>query len=470
MNQPRPSSHPPQPTITSEETNPMTDEALAAPEGGSGIDIELSARATDSGVGLDQKVVITGQGYVGLPVAMRAVEVGFEVVGFDVDKRKISSLVDGVSHIDDVSEADVAAALATGRYLPTETSRDMIGFDIAVITVPTPLKDGVPDTSFIEASASTLGRFVRPGCTVILESTTWPGTTEELVAPILEDESGLRAGDDFHLGYSPERIDPGNATWDFRRTPKVVSGVDEKSTKLVAEFYGRLVNQVVPVGGTREAEMTKLLENTFRHVNIGLVNELAQHARSMGVDFWDVTRAAATKPFGFMPFHPGPGVGGHCLPVDPSYLSWQFERQLGTVSRFVKIANDVNNSMPAYVVRRVQSGLNDRRKPVNGSVALVLGVAYKKNSNDARETPATEVIQGLAKLGADVRVHDTHVDGYDLDDAITWVDLTEAELQAADVVVLVTDHDDVDYDLVTTHADYVFDARHRLDAPSVEHL
>ena len=416
------------------------------------------------------RVVIVGQGYVGLPVAMRAVEVGYDVVGYDVDKDRVSGLASGRSHIDDVTDHDVATALAADRYRPTETSSDLAGFDVAVITVPTPLHNGAPDTSYIEASAATLGQYLKPGATVILESTTYPGTTEDLVAPILESESGLVPGPDVHLGYSPERIDPGNATWDFRRTPKVVSGIDERSLQVVAAFYGTLVDTVVEVGGTREAEMTKLLENTFRHVNIALVNELAQHAQGLGVDFWEVCRAAATKPFGFMPFHPGPGVGGHCLPVDPTYLSWQFERQLGSSSRFVEIANDVNQHMPDYVVGRVQRGLNDRAKPVKGSTVLVLGLAYKKNSNDARETPATDVIRGLLDLGADVRAHDTHVGRYELDDAVVRIDLTADEVSAADAVVIVTDHDDIDYDLVAERADYVFDARHRMVGPMVEYL
>ena len=412
------------------------------------------------------RVVVVGQGYVGLPLAMRAVEAGYDVVGFDLDKRKVSALVAGESYIDDVTGDDVAAALATGRYRPTESEQHLAGFDVAVITVPTPLAEGVPDISFIEAAADTLARHLEPGAMVVLESTTYPGTTEEVVAPLLEAGSGLWAGSDFSLGYSPERIDPGNATWDFTTTPKVVSGIDAASLGRVQAFYDSLVHRTVALKGTREAELTKLLENTFRHVNIALVNELAIHARSMGIDFWNVIEGASTKPFGFMPFFPGPGVGGHCLPVDPSYLSWQFERRLGAVSRFVKIANDVNNGMPAYVAGRVQSGLNDRCKPVKGSRVLVLGLAYKKNSNDARETPATELILKLLALGAEVRAHDTHVDHYELDDRIVRVDeLTDDELRSADAVVLVTDHDDVDYQRVVGMAGYVFDSRHRL-APS----
>ena len=417
-----------------------------------------------------RRVAVIGQGYVGLPVAMRAVEVGFEVIGFDSDKRKVSSLTAGESYIDDVTDADIAAALASGSYLPTEMAQDLSGFDVAVITVPSPLSDGIPDISYIEAASEAVAKYLTVGATVILESTTYPGTTNEVVAPILEAGSGLRAGTDFHLGYSPERIDPGNQIWDFRKTPKVVSGIDGPSLDAVKRFYDRLVETTVPVKGTKEAELTKLLENTFRHVNIALVNELAIHAKSMGIDMWDVIGAAKTKPFGFMPFYPGPGVGGHCLPIDPSYLSWRVERQLGTVSRFVKIANDINNGMPSHVVDRVQRGLNDRRKAVNGSRILVLGVAYKRNSSDARETPATGVVAGLLDLGADVRIHDPHVGDYEYDGAASRVELTKTELTAADAVILITDHDDVDYDFVLKHSDYVFDARNRLDGTNVEIL
>jgi len=418
------------------------------------------------------RVVVIGQGYVGLPLAMRAVEAGHDVTGFEVDKRKVSGLVSGLSHIDDVTDTDVATALDTGRYRATEVADDLRNFDVAVITVPTPLTDGVPDISFIESAVTTIARYVTTGSTVILESTTYPGTTEEVVVPLLESGSGLIAGVEFSVGFSPERIDPGNLTWDFRRTPKLVSGIDVHSTDIVERFYDSLVDTTVRMRGTREAELAKLLENTFRHVNIALVNELAILARSIGIDFWDVIDGASTKPFGFMPFRPGPGVGGHCLPVDPSYLSWQFERRLGSVSRFVKIANDVNNSMPTYVADRVQAGLNERRKAVNGSRILVLGLAYKKNSSDARETPSTDLIRRLLSLGADVRAFDTHVGGFELDDQIGRVEeLTEIEVRAADAVVLVTDHDDVDYGWISDKADYVFDARRRLDeSEKVEHL
>jgi UDP-N-acetyl-D-glucosamine dehydrogenase len=287
-----------------------------------------------------------------------------------------------------------------------------------------------------------------------------------VVCPLLESGSGLKAGSDFLVGYSPERIDPGNLVWGFRETPKIVAGVNPASLRAVSAFYSRLVDGVVEVSGTREAELTKLLENTFRHVNIALVNEMAIHARALDIDIWEVIAAASTKPFGFMPFHPGPGVGGHCLPVDPSFLSWRFERRLGAVSRFIKIADDVNNNMPSYVVRRIQGGLNRRQKAVNGSIVLILGVAYKRNSSDARETPATPLVLELLRLGADVRVHDPHVTDYEFADRVTSVELTEEAVASADVVVLVTDHDCFDYDLIATHSDYLFDTRNRFGSLS----
>ena len=268
-------------------------------------------------------VVIVGQGYVGLPLAMRAVEVGHSVVGFDVDDRRIKRLADGDSFIDDIASEQLAAALSSGRYLPTADPDACAGFDIAVITVPTPLRDGIPDLGSIEDAGRTLAGHIRPGCTVILESTTYPGTTEELLVPVLEAGSHLRAGQDFHVGFSPERIDPGNKTWTLVTTPKVVSGINVTSLQAIQSFYDTLVDKTVAVRGPKEAELTKLLENTYRHVNIALVNELAAFASDLGIDIWEVIEAASTKPFGFMRFAPGPGVGGHCLPIDPSYLAWQ---------------------------------------------------------------------------------------------------------------------------------------------------
>jgi UDP-N-acetyl-D-glucosamine dehydrogenase len=422
--------------------------------------------------GQELTAAIVGQGYVGLPVAMRAVEVGMSVIGFDLDEAKIDALADGRTYIDDVGDADVRAALASGRYRPTAKPSDLAGFDVAVITVPTPLRDGAPDLSFVEDATRSVAAHVRPGATVILESTTYPGTTEELIRPLLEEHSGLVAGVDFHLGYSPERIDPGNPQWTFRRTPKVVAGIDAASAAAVQGFYDRLVDTTVLARGTREAEMTKLLENTFRHVNVALVNELTIQAAALGVDIWDVVAAASTKPFGFMPFRPGPGVGGHCLPIDPSYLSWKIEHEVGTPSRFVDIANDVNQQMPRFVVDRVFRGLNERGRTAKGARILVVGLAYKSNSSDARETPATLVIRGLRGLGADVLTHDPHVRSYELDGEVTRVEALDADVLAAtDAVVILVAHDDVDHDLVAAHAPYVFDARHCVPAgPTVEHL
>ena len=416
------------------------------------------------------RVAVIGQGYVGLPVAMASVAAGDDVVGFDLDERKIAGLAAGRSHVVDETDDDVAAALATGRYHPSDSVDDLAGVEIFVITVPTPLSEGMPDLSFVTQAAQMLGPHVKPGSTVILESTTYPGTTDELLVPILERHSGLTAGTDFHVGYSPERIDPGNSTWTFRRTPKVVAGLTPGCLAEVQSFYSRLVDRTVPVSHTRVAELTKLLENTYRHVNIALVNELAMHARAMHVDIWETIEAANTKPFGFTAFWPGPGVGGHCLPIDPSYLSWRIERELGVTSRFVTTANDVNNHMPDYVVSRIQRGLNDRRKAVNGSRVLVLGIAYKKNTNDARETPATGVVQGLARLGADVQVHDAHVADHPLDAVAERVELTDDRVAGADAVVLVTDHDDLDYPSIQRLATYIFDTRRRFDGDNVEFL
>jgi UDP-N-acetyl-D-glucosamine dehydrogenase len=359
---------------------------------------------------MSSTVVVVGQGYVGLPLAMRAVEVGYRVVGVDLDRDRIDGLLAGSSYVDDVTDEALGAAADSGRYHVT-SDYDEVGdaFDVAVITVPTPLRDGLPDLSFVESASRSLSARLRHGATVILESTTYPGTTDELVVPILEQGSGLRAGRDFHVGYSPERIDPGNRRWGFVETPKVVSGIDAGSLAAVTRFYDDLVLRTVPVSGTREAELTKLLENTFRHVNVALVNELAVFAHRLGVDVWEAIDAASTKPFGFMRFTPGPGVGGHCLPIDPSYLSWQVRRRLGQPFRFVELANDVNEHMPDHVVERVQSMLNDCSRSVRGSRVLLVGLAYKKNSGDVREAPALKIARSLLQQGAEVVAVDPHV-------------------------------------------------------------
>jgi UDP-N-acetyl-D-glucosamine dehydrogenase len=418
-----------------------------------------------------RRVVILGQGYVGLPVSMRAVQAGFDVVGFDVAKDRVDRLRSGKTFIDDITDDEIAAALATGRFTPSYDPADLTDFDVAVISVPTPLRDGAPDLSYIEKATDSIGPYVRPGCCVILESTTYPGTTEEVVVPRLEAISGLRAGADFHVGFSPERINPGDPVYGLKNTPKIVSGIDEASLNAVAEFFGALVDKVVPVCGTREAELAKLLENTFRHVNIALVNELAMYCHDLDIDVWSVIDAAASKPFGFMKFTPGPGVGGHCLPIDPSYLSWQVRRTLGRNFRFVEIANDVNDHMPDYVVQRATAHLNNVRKAVNGSTILLIGLAYKPNSGDARESPAIAVANRLAELGASLRAVDPLIPADHVPAGIEIVECSEAEVTGADLVIVLTDHDVVDWPLLEKHAEKVLDTRNRLrHAPGVDTL
>ena len=407
------------------------------------------------------KIVIVGQGYVGLPLAMRASELGFTVAGYDTSQERIDALRAGHSYVEDIPDDELQAALERG-YHPTRDPLDLRAFDVAVITVPTPLRDGAPDLSYIEAAGAELGRHLSAGALVALESTTYPGTTEELLRPILET-SGLEAGTDFFLGYSPERIDPGNPHWSLTNTPKVVSGSDDLSRQAMESFYATLVEKVVPVGSTAEAELVKLLENTFRHVNIALVNELAMFARDLDVDIWSAIDAASTKPYGFMRFTPGPGVGGHCLPIDPSYLAWRVERRLGHRFRFVELANDVNRGMPDYVVRRAQALLNDAGKAVKGARVLALGLAYKPGTSDWRESPAMAVINRLVTLGADVHAHDSHVPSATaLAPAVSRVECSREELEAADLVLLLVDHPELPYDEICNRARLVLDTRGRL--------
>jgi UDP-N-acetyl-D-glucosamine dehydrogenase len=406
-----------------------------------------------------------------LPIAMAAVDAAHDVVGYEIDAYRSACLREGSSYVEDIPDAVLEAALGTGRYLPTPSISDCAGFDVAVITVPTPLRDGVPDLGYIEQSARDLAPLVRSGSTVILESTTYPGTTEELVAPILEIGSGLRAGEDFHLGYSPERIDPGNDNWRLENTPKVVSGIDPESLKTVSAFYEAIVATVVPVSSTRVAEMTKLLENTFRHVNIALVNELAIFAEQLGVDVWEAIAAASTKPFGFMPFTPGPGVGGHCLPVDPSYLSWKVKQAVGSPFRFIELANDINAHMPDYVTQRVARALNRDHKAVNGSRIVVLGLSYKRNTGDARESPGPVICQRLMEMGAVVAAVDPHLSDRAFPAGVARIRLEQPDLAAADLIILATDHDLFDFDLLVRCGRPVLDTRHRLPpSPGVEYL
>jgi len=415
---------------------------------------DIVSRITDRSA----KVVVVGQGYVGLPVAMRASQVGFSVVGFEASADKVKSLAAAQSYVEDIDDATVAAALDAG-YLPTDDPDHLAGFDVAVISVPTPLSDGQPDLGYIESAGRTLAGHLRPGACVILESTTYPGTTTELLGPILAAGSGLGI-DQFHLGYSPERIDPGNTTWTLSNTPKVVSGNTVEALEVVDAFFSAIVDRTVPVGTCAEAELVKLLENTFRHVNIALVNELAMFARELDVDIWRAIDAAATKPFGFMAFRPGPGVGGHCLPIDPSYLAWRVKRHLGHTFRFVELANDVNEHMPDYVHDRITAMLNRDRIALNGSRVLLLGLAYKASTGDWRESPSVHVARRLAASGAEISICDPHVT--DLNARTVehpMVDFSESELAAADVVVVLVDHPEFEPAVIAAHARCVFDAR-----------
>ncbi|MFD9483376.1 nucleotide sugar dehydrogenase [Streptomyces sp. NPDC059991] len=418
-----------------------------------------------------RRTVILGQGYVGLPLAIRAAQAGHRVVGFDTDSRRVKRLQAAEPLSPDVPVDQIATVLASGAYMPTAHSEDLAGFDVAVIAVPTPLRDGAPDLSAVERAGQTLAPHIRPGCVIALESTTYPGTTEEVLKPLLEAVSGLRAGVDFHLGYSPERIDPGNGTWTLQNTPKIVSGINAASLQAICAFYASLVDTVVEVASIRDAELAKVLENTFRQVNIALVNELATYARQLGTDIWAALDAAATKPFGFMRFTPGPGVGGHCLPIDPTYLSWQVKRQTGCSLRLVEMAAEINGSMPTHVVQRLTEGLNRRALPVKGSRILLLGLAYKANTGDTRHSPAFTIARLLIAQGAQIQVVDPHVEEpFDLDIHVHHAHLTTINLERADAVVLLTDHDAFDLKLVERHAVYALDCRARLSGANIERL
>jgi UDP-N-acetyl-D-glucosamine dehydrogenase len=416
----------------------------------------LTARITDRSA----VIGIIGLGYVGLPLAMEFCEAGFTVTGYDVSQRVVDLLRRGESHIQDVSAAQVARHVAAGRFAPTTDESALSGCDAISIAVPTPLaKTRDPDLSYVVASAEAIGRRVKAGALVVLESTTYPGTTRELLLPALEGR-GLTPGEDVFVAFSPERVDPGNPTWHTKNTPKVVGGLTPACSEVAAALYASCIDTVVPVSSPEAAELVKLLENTFRSINIGLANEMAIVCDRLGVDVWEVINAAATKPFGFMKFTPGPGIGGHCIPLDPHYLAWKM-RTLNYRTRFIDVASEINSEMPEFVVRKVSRALNEERKAVNGSRILLLGVAYKRDIDDVRESPALDIMTLLAERGAQVDYHDPHVatfreDGHERHS----VPLTAERLRAADAVVVITDHQAVDYALVAREASLVVDTRH----------
>ena len=405
---------------------------------------------------------IVGLGYVGLPLVMEFVRAGYSVIGFDVSQKVVDLLNDGRSHIKDVPAAAVAAAVKSGKFVATTDLTRLREPDAISICVPTPLsKTKDPDVSYVLAATDAVKQALRRGQLVILESTTYPGTTRELMLPALE-ATGLKVGEDFFLAFSPERVDPGNTKWNTHNMSKVLGGITPACLQVAAALYQPAIEKLVPVSSTEAAELVKILENTFRSVNIGLVNEMAIVCDKLGVDVWEVIEAAATKPFGFMKFMPGPGVGGHCIPLDPHYLAWKM-RTLNYKTRFIELAGELNAAMPEYWIGKLAERLNDAGKAVRGSTVLVLGVAYKKDIDDIRESPALDVMRLLHQRGATVCYHDPFVakvkeDGLEL----SSVPLTAATLEGADCVIVVTDHTTVDYGLVARHARAVVDTRHVL--------
>ena len=353
-------------------------------------------------------VAVIGLGYVGLPLAIQATSSNLKVYGYDIDENKISNYNLGKSTIEDISDKQLEASLEKGLFLSSDP-KYLSESETIVISVPTPLTDYQPDLSYVKAAAETIAKNITKNQIIILESTTYPGTTVEVLIPAIEEISNLKAGVDFFVGYSPERIDPGNDTWNFKNTPKVISGINDESLSKIENFYEQIIDSVVRVSGTKEAEMVKLLENTYRHVNIALINELAILCNMLEIDIWEVVNAAKTKPFGFESFRPGPGVGGHCIPVDPNYLSFK-TRQIGKPVRFVELAQEINNSMPSYVVSRLLEKMNLLEKPFKNSNILILGVAYKKDIGDVRESPAIGIIENLFERGVNVKYYDPFVD------------------------------------------------------------
>jgi len=409
----------------------------------------------------EARLGVIGLGYVGLPLAVEFARAGFPVVGYDVDESKVAAINAGKSYIPDVSCEHLAQVVKSGRFSATARAASLADVDVIDICVPTPLrKTRDPDRSYVVKAVATTASVLRRGQLVILESTTYPGTTDEVVQPALE-EGGLRAGEDFYLAFSPERVDPGNPSFNTKNIPKVVGGINEASTNAAVAFYSQVIDTVVPVSSTRVAEMVKLLENTFRAVNIGLVNELALMSHRMDIDVWEVIDAAKTKPFGFMPFYPGPGLGGHCIPIDPYYLSWK-ARQSGFEARFIELAGSINGAMPEYVVERTAEALNSARKALNGSRVHVFGVAYKRDVNDMRESPALDIMQMLARRGATVSYTDPYVPTLE-HGTLSLTSIPEhASADGCDCALIVTDHKVFDYPRIAKQFPLVVDTRNAL--------
>lgn len=408
-------------------------------------------------------VGVIGLGYVGLPLATVFAEAGFTVTGFDTDKEKVALVNNRQSYVSDVPSKQVARLVAAGKLRATGAFDQLREVDAVSICVPTPLrKTGDPDLSYVLSASDQVGRYLHPGMVVVLESTTYPGTTREILLPKLAQASGLIVGQDFFLAFSPERVDPGRKDYTTVNTPKVIGGMTEACAQVAKIWYEQALEQVVLVSSVEVAEMTKLLENTFRMVNIGLVNEMALMCDRLGIDVWEVIEAAATKPFGFMKFTPGPGLGGHCIPIDPLYLSWKL-RSLNYTARFIELASEINTSMPRYVVGKVQDALNDRGKALKGSYVLVLGAAYKPDINDIRESPALDVIGLLMQKGAVVQYHDPYIPHINHDEwRLDSVADLMAELRSADCVVIVTDHRVYDYQEILDNAQVIVDTRNAL--------
>jgi UDP-N-acetyl-D-glucosamine dehydrogenase len=404
-------------------------------------------------------VAVIGLGYVGLPLAAEFARAGFHVIGYDVSRRVVDALNAGTSHIQDVTNADVVELVRSGLFTATTDEARLAAADAISIAVPTPLvKTRDPDMSFVQAAAAAVARHAHAGLLVVLESTTYPGTTRELLQPAFE-QLGFTVGTDVFLAFSPERVDPGNERYHTRNTPKVVGGITPACTDLAVALYESCIETVVRVSSPETAELVKLLENTFRSVNIAMVNEMAIVCDKLGVDVWEVIEAAATKPFGFMKFTPGPGIGGHCIPLDPHYLAWKM-RTLNYKTRFIDLASEINSSMPAFVVAKVAAALNDDRKAVNGSRVLVMGVAYKRDIDDVRESPALDIIRLLEVDGADVAYHDPYIPTIREDGHVRLsIALTDDELRRADAVVIVTDHKSIDYQRLVDRASLIVDTR-----------